>query len=587
MGMVVLSHLAPVGAVTPNPQPGGIIWSASEHITNNNNYANGVAVDSSGVYVVGIDHPSSSTMEWRVEKRSLATGAIIWAFSEHISISNDGANGVAVDGSGVYVVGADQNTAGNLTEWRIEKRNLATGALIWAVSEHISSSVDVASRVAVDASGIYVTGYDKKTAGNLAEWRVEKRSLTTGALIWSVWEHISTANDYTDGIAIDTSGIYVTGYDQNTIGNKNEWRVEKRSLTTGAIIWAFSEHISSSDDYASGVAVDGSGVYVVGYDYAPGNYEWRIEKRSLTTGAILWHSSEHISSGNDYASGVAVDASGVYVAGYDSVPVSWYQWRVEKRSLTTGAIIWSQPERISIGSDAAYGVAVDASGLYVIGYDRTTGQYEWRVEKRSKPQGDLVSATGMGTVTFTVNNGSFVGLTAKMASSVSPLAPAGLTFPYGLFNFTIGNLTAGASVNVTATLPAPLPSGPVLMYWTFLNGVWHQVPVNHVTFAANRTLFVMNLTDGVPSDDMDETGNGVIVDLGGVAYAYNVSLVAGWNLISLPVVPDDPTATNMLRSLVSSGKLLSVWGYTGAPRTWKYYLPGKASTLTTLNDGYG
>ena len=64
-------------------------------------------------------------------------------------------------------------------------------------------------------------------------------------------------------------------------------------------------------------------------------------------------------------------------------------------------------------------------------------------------------------------------------------------------------------------------------------------------------------------------------------------LVAGWNLISLPVVPVDPTATNMLRSLTASGKLGLVWGYTGTPRGWKFYLPGKPSTLTTMNDGYG
>jgi hypothetical protein len=516
-------------------------------------------------------------------------GSITWALSEHISSGYDDANGVAVDGSGVYVVGYDQNTSGNSQEWRVEKRSLTTGAIIWAVSEHVSSADDAAFGVAVDGSGVYVVGCDHKPLGNL-EWRVEKRSLTTGAIIWAQSEDLSSGYDQAYGVAVDGSGVYVVGYDRSP--RNYEWRVEKRSLTTGAIIWAQSERISSQDDEACGVAVDGSGVYVVGYDQNPGLDidEWRVEKRSLTTGAIIWAQSEHISSSSDEAFGVAVDGSGVYVVGYDENPgLDIDEWRVERRSLTTGALIWFQSEHISSSYDAAFGVAVDGSGVYVVGADEnTSGNYdEWRVERRSKPQGDLVSATGMGTLTFAVNNGSFLGLTAKSASSVSPLAPAGLTFPYGLFNFTVGNLTVGASVNVTATLPAPLPNGPLLMYWTFHNGVWRQLPASHFMVAANRTLFVMNLTDGVASDDKDETANRVIVDLGGVAYAYTVSLVAGWNLISLPVVPDDPVVVNMLRSLAGSGKLVSVWGYTGTPRTWKYYLPGKASTLTSLNDGYG
>jgi hypothetical protein len=43
----------------------------------------------------------------------------------------------------------------------------------------------------------------------------------------------------------------------------------------------------------------------------------------------------------------------------------------------------------------------------------------------------------------------------------------------------------------------------------------------------------------------------------------------------------------MLKGLSARNSLSVVWGYTGSPRTWKYFMPGKSSTLTTLNDGYG
>ncbi|MGA8904308.1 MAG: hypothetical protein WB661_04790, partial [Candidatus Bathyarchaeia archaeon] len=129
------------------------------------------------------------------------------------------------------------------------------GSKVWALSEHISSSgSDYPHGVAVDGSGVYVVGGDENTAGNHYEWRVEKRSLTTGVIIWAVSEHISSYNDWAYGVAVDGSGLYAVGFDHNGAGNTFEWRVEKRSLTTGVIIWAMSEDISTSYDTAYGVA---------------------------------------------------------------------------------------------------------------------------------------------------------------------------------------------------------------------------------------------------------------------------------------------------------------------------------------------
>jgi hypothetical protein len=64
-------------------------------------------------------------------------------------------------------------------------------------------------------------------------------------------------------------------------------------------------------------------------------------------------------------------------------------------------------------------------------------------------------------------------------------------------------------------------------------------------------------------------------------------LVAGWNLVSLPLVPRTNAITSVLNALIASNEVAVVWSYTGAPRTWKFYIPGKASTLTVMNDGEG
>ena len=70
-------------------------------------------------------------------------------------------------------------------------------------------------------------------------------------------------------------------------------------------------------------------------------------------------------------------------------------------------------------------------------------------------------------------------------------------------------------------------------------------------------------------------------------HQYAVTLVQGWNLVSLPVVPDNPTITTVLSSQIASGKVSIVWSYTGSPKTWKFFQPGKSSTLATMNDGAG
>ncbi len=87
---------------------------------------------------------------------------------------------------------------------------------------------------------------------------------------------------------MDSSGLYVVGYEQTPVmAGDVQWRIEKRSLTNGLLIGPLgtggvvTSNPSSGDDKATAVAVDSSGLYVVGYDQSPviaGDVEWRVEK---------------------------------------------------------------------------------------------------------------------------------------------------------------------------------------------------------------------------------------------------------------------------------------------------------------------
>ena len=118
--------------------------------------------------------------------------------------------------------------------------------------------------------------------------------------------------------------------------------IEKRSLTDGGLVSGFgtggvvTSNPSTGSDVAYAIAIDTSAMYVVGYDYSPGNYQWRIEKRSLTDGGLVsgfgtgGAVTSNPSAGEDWALYIAIDATAMYVVGYDYSPGN-YQWRIEKR----------------------------------------------------------------------------------------------------------------------------------------------------------------------------------------------------------------------------------------------------------------
>ena len=139
---------------------------------------------------------------------------------------------------------------------------------------------------------MYIAGYDTTTAGGLRRWRIEKRSRIDGSLETVSFGSGGHVNSNTatsaaaNAIAIDSNYIYVAGYD-NTGGGFLEWRIEKRDLTTGALVTSFG---------SGGVIVKNFGLPALDHD--------------------IWT--------------IAVDASYVYVAGYESLTVDDTRWRIEK-----------------------------------------------------------------------------------------------------------------------------------------------------------------------------------------------------------------------------------------------------------------
>ena len=347
------------------------------------------------------------------------------------------------------------------------------------------------------------------------------------------WGSLGAGNGqfhYPRGVAVDSSGnVYVADRSNN--------RVEKFT-STGTYITQWTGSSPNQLSNPSGVAVDASGnVYVTD----TGNN--RVEKFT-STGAFItkWGSSGSGNSefGSPGPYGVAVDNSGnVYVVDYGNS-------RIEKFS-STGAFTttWGHSGNQNGNFTHPYGVAVDSSGNV---YVTDTGNN--RVEKFTSTGAFILAwgSTGSG-------NGEF-DAPVYVASD-----------PYG--NVYVTDYNNRRVQKFTGT-------GTYLSQWGSPgsgNGEF-----NGPYGVAADSFGNMYVTD----QDNDR------VQLFGDSTLASIGLVAGWNRISLPIVPLSTAIGKVLAGLIAAGNFSIVWSYQSGKWSSASLTNGKVSgTLTTMQDGLG
>ncbi len=386
------------GTVTSNPSAG------SDMIYN-------LAIDSSYIYLTGKDGTGGN--QWRIEKRNISTGALCTSTgacaagefgsggiaSNNPSSGSDQSYGITIDSNYVYIVGWDSVETDN--QLRIEKRNINTGALCTSTDacaagefgsggvaqRNPTSGEDLFYTVAVDDNYLYAAGKDNNNGG---QWVIEKRNISTGDLcnststcaagafdedgiITQYWD--SGGSESSHSIAIDSNYLYISGWDY--AGGDLGWKVQKRNKSDGNLVSAFgsSGEVTSDpttdDDIPYSIKVDSGYVYLGGYENVnpAGDYQWRIEKRNITTGNLCTSTDACVagafdgdgvvqvdpSSGfdsDDHVRAVTVDSGYIYITGMDVVPGNW-QWRIEKRNIITGAYATSATSATNGNQDTA------------------------------------------------------------------------------------------------------------------------------------------------------------------------------------------------------------------------------------------
>lgn len=277
-----------------------------------------VTADATGVYVVW----GAFYVPAFVRKYDPA-GTELWTRQLFSGPDSGRALGVAVDAvveppssdAGLYVVGSKSGP-----EMAFVRKYDSSGKELWTrQSSPDPEAYHRAESVAADATGIYVVGGTGSLTKPVPPTGFLRKYTTRGDTLWTR----EFSGHWTDSTAVaaDATGIYLVGHTAN-VPLLHKYDSNGNELWAREFAW-FHLVSTPSPNHVSpqALAVDPTGVYLVGSTNValPGSsragFEDAFVQKFDAAGAPLW--TRQFSSSSDWASanGVAVDATGVYLAG--------------------------------------------------------------------------------------------------------------------------------------------------------------------------------------------------------------------------------------------------------------------------------
>jgi len=293
---------------------------------NNSDRASSIAVDGSGnVYVTGFSAGLGTMADYATIKYN-TSGVEQWVVRYNgPGFDIDGASSIAVDAFGnVYVTGSSANGTFNSTLDYATIKYSSAGNMTWVARYNgPGNNADEAFLITIDsAQNVYVTGSSVGN-GTFQDYATIKYN-SFGAEQW-VARYNGPGNnlDEANSIIVDNSGnVYVTGFSDGS-GTSGDYATVKYN-PLGVEQWVQRYNgLGNSTDWARSIALDGSNnVYVTGRSLnAPINSDYATIKYN-SAGVQQWVQRYHGGWGHDYASSLAVDASGnIYVTGESAAAI--------------------------------------------------------------------------------------------------------------------------------------------------------------------------------------------------------------------------------------------------------------------------
>lgn len=359
-------------------------------------FARATVVDATGnVYVLGNAYKTNGSFaqEWVALKYS-NTGQPLWT-----NRFGDDAGGIAVDATGnVFVTGSSANAGGNADITTIKYSG--DGLPLWTNRYNGPGNAgDFAATVAVHTNGdVFVAG-SASIAGGTSDFVTLKYSNAGTALLTNRHNGPGNGNDAVTKLVLDHGGsVYVSGYVRSAGGNSDFTTIKYSGA--GTPLWTNRYNgPGNGDDAPQALAIDvSSNVVVTGYSPGvAGDLDFITIKYS-PNGSPLWTNRYGGSAnGDDFARGVAVDATGnVFVTGDTarSGGVGVNDYATVKYS-SSGVPLWTNfYNGTGDNSDLAYAIALDGAGsVFVAGFSIGTANLGEPTTLKYSNAGDLLWLT--------------------------------------------------------------------------------------------------------------------------------------------------------------------------------------------------
>jgi hypothetical protein len=294
---------------------GGVSWGADTRLTNNTALSDNpsVAVSGSVVHVVWYDDRDGNREIYY--KRS-TDGGVSWGSDTRLT-NNPGwsvSPSVALSGSVVHVVWEDLRDGNEEVYYkRSTDAGASWGTDTWLTMDTMGTDASFDPSVAVSGSVVHVVWYDYR-AGNVEIYY--KRSTDAG-VSWGADTRLTSnlALSVSPTVAVFGSVVHVVWREERD-GNGEIYY--KRSTDAG-VSWGADTRLTNNPDLSvsPSVAVSGSVVHVVWYDYRDGNEEIYY-KRSTDMG-VSWGADTRLTTNTALSRrpSVAVSGSAVHVVWSD------------------------------------------------------------------------------------------------------------------------------------------------------------------------------------------------------------------------------------------------------------------------------
>ena len=245
-----------------------------------------------------------------------------------------------------------------------------------------TDAYDHAWSLATDGTGLYVTGvtagvFPGQAAGGGEDAFVAKFS-TAGDLLW-VTQFGTKRYDLGSNVVADASGVYVVGATSGTFPGQTKVGANDvfnaRLDADGTLDWVV-QFGSTGNDFGFVNAIGPDGIYVNGYtdglmgDRSRGGFDAFVALFH-PDGSMVWV-RQFGTKENDEGYGLAADASGVYVTGNTGGALKGQRDLggndafARLLSPVDGSTVWTHQFGTSKG-DVSYGAVVSGTQLYAIG----------------------------------------------------------------------------------------------------------------------------------------------------------------------------------------------------------------------------